>query len=125
MSVTTVPLVKFAEHANPQFTPVGELITVPVPGPSSDTFSANCGSGAGANVAVTLWLDVGVKVQVAVPVQAPSQPVKIEPGAGLAARLTCVPDVNVAEHVDPQLIPAGELVTVPLPVPARETETVT
>ncbi len=32
-------------------------------------------------------------------------------------RVTRVPEPNGAEHVEPQLMPAGLLVTVPLPVP--------
>src|SRR5881628_3481596 len=48
----------------------------------------------------------------------PLQPVKIEPAAGAAVRVTAVPLVKLAEQVAPQVIPAGALVTVPLPVPA-------
>src|SRR5207253_3581355 len=48
----------------------------------------------------------------------PAQPVKVEPAAGVAVNVTVVPLAKLAEQVAPQLIPAGELVTVPLPVPA-------
>src|SRR5207247_1969528 len=41
-----------------------------------------------------------------------------EPATGLAVSVTAVPLVKLAEQVAPQVIPAGELVTVPLPVPA-------
>jgi hypothetical protein len=41
--------------------------------------------------------------------------------SAVAVKVTIVPSVYVAEHVDPQLMPAGELVTVPVPVPARLT----
>jgi hypothetical protein len=34
---------------------------------------------------------------------------------------TWVPEANAAAHVEGQLIPAGLLVTVPLPVPANVT----
>src|SRR5207249_2477336 len=54
-------------------------------------------------------------VQVLVPVQAPLQPEKKKPVPGAAVRVTTVPVVNGAEHVPPQEIPAGELVTVPVP----------
>ena len=64
------------------------------------------------------WLIETVQV-VAVPVQAPDQLVKVEPAAGAAVRVTDVPLLKLAEHVLPQLIPAGLLVTVPVPVPAR------
>jgi len=41
--------------------------------------------------------------------------------SAVAVKVTIVPSVYVAEQVDPQLMPAGELVTVPVPVPARLT----
>src|SRR5207247_6746272 len=51
----------------------------------------------------------------------PLQPVKVEPAAGVAVSVTAVPLAKLAVHVAPQVIPAGELVTVPLPVPAGVT----
>ncbi len=51
----------------------------------------------------------------------PDQPAKIEPGAGVAVSVTAVPLLRVAEQEPPQLIPAGLLLTVPLPVPALAT----
>ncbi len=65
-----------------------------------------------------------VTLQAPVPVQAPLQPVNTEPAAGTAARLTTVPELYWKEHVAPQLIPAGELVTVPVPVPTGVTVSV-
>src|SRR6266498_3361479 len=56
-----------------------------------------------------------------VPVQAPLHPAKPNPVAGLAVKVTCGTFVNVPEHVPGQLIPAGLLVTVPVPAPARFT----
>jgi hypothetical protein len=47
---------------------------------------------------------------------APDHPVK-EPESGVAVRVTVVPSLYVAEQVDPQLIPTGELETVPVPAP--------
>ncbi|KJU86733.1 hypothetical protein MBAV_001070, partial [Candidatus Magnetobacterium bavaricum] len=41
---------------------------------------------------------------------------KVEPESGVAVRVTGVLAAKEAEHVDPQLIPEGLLVTVPLPV---------
>src|SRR2546428_7881907 len=41
-----------------------------------------------------------------------------DPAAGAAVSLTPVPLVKLAAQVAPQVIPPGELVTVPLPVPA-------
>lgn len=54
----------------------------------------------------------------------PVQPAKVEPVAGVALKVTGVPLLYNAEQVLPQLIPAGVLVTVPLPVPALVTERV-
>src|SRR2546422_8375468 len=55
----------------------------------------------------------------AVPEQPPPvQPVKVEPAAGVAVSVTAVPLAKLAVHVAPQVMPAGALVTVPLPVPA-------
>lgn len=52
-----------------------------------------------------------------VPEQDPLQPAKDEPLAAAAVSVTEVPEPKLAEQVEPQLIPAGLLVTVPLPVP--------
>ena len=51
----------------------------------------------------------------------PLQPEKVEPEAAVAVRVTTVPLLKIPEQVVPQLMPAGELVTVPLPVPADDT----
>ena len=52
----------------------------------------------------------------------PLHPAKVEPVAALADKVTAVPLLKVVEQVLPQLMPAGELVTVPLPVPTLTTE---
>jgi hypothetical protein len=73
-------------------------------------------------VAVTEVAAFIVTVQEPVPVQPPPlQPVKVEPVAGEAVRVTAVPVAKEAEHVAPHEIPAGLLVTVPLPAPDFET----
>lgn len=59
-----------------------------------------------------------------VPQPVPLQPAKVEPDAGVGVKVTAVPLLKLDEQVVPQLIPAGELVTVPLPVPALVTERV-
>jgi len=69
------------------------------------------------------------KAQVLVPVQAmspepPLQPTKVDPFAGAAVNTIEVPILNDALQVEPQLIPAGDEVTVPLPLPALVTVTV-
>jgi hypothetical protein len=60
-----------------------------------------------------------------VPLHAPLHPANVEPTAGVAVRITGVPAAYVAEHVAPQLIPAGLLVTVPSPVPTLFTDRAT
>ena len=67
------------------------------------------------NVAVQDMAAFIVTVPVVQPV--PLQPAKVEPEAGVAVKVTTVPLLKFAEQMLPQLMPAGELVTVPLPVP--------
>ena len=47
----------------------------------------------------------------------PAHEAKIEPAAGAAVNVTAVPLLNVPVQVVVQLIPAGELVIVPPPLP--------
>src|SRR5438093_415988 len=115
VSVTAAPLANVAEQVVPQEIPAGALVTVPVPAPVLLTVSEKLCS---AKVAVTVVAAPSVTEQVPVPVQPPPlQPVKAEPAAGVAVSVTAVPLANVAEQVVPQAIPAGALVTVPLPAP--------
>ena len=73
---------------------------------------------AGAlKLAVTVVAVLTVTAQVPVPEQAPLQPAKDEPAAGVAVRVMAVPGVTDCEQAVPQLMPAGLLVTVPEPVP--------
>src|SRR5207248_975014 len=113
VTVTAVPLVKLAEHVAPQVMPAGELVTVPLPVPAGVTVRVKVCS---VKVAVTVVAAESVTTHVPVPEQPPLQPVKVEPAAGAAASVTAVPLVKLVEHVAPQVIPAGALVTVPLPV---------
>src|SRR5947209_17847763 len=74
-----------------------------------------------AKAAVTVVSAVRVTVQLAVPAQPPPcQPVKTEPGAGVGVSVTRLPLVYLQQLV-PQVLPAGLLATVPLPVPAETT----
>src|SRR5262249_59909407 len=113
--VTAVPLANVAEHVAPHVMPAGALVMVPDPAPVLLTVSAKPGS---AKVAVTDCAALIVTAQVPVPVQPPPlQPVKVDPAAGVAVRVTAVPLANVAEHVAPHVMPAGALVMVPDPAP--------
>jgi hypothetical protein len=73
--------------------------------------------GDNVNVAVTLVAAFMVTVQSPVPEQPPpDQPEKEEPAAGEAFSVTIAPCANAALQVVPQLMPAGEEVTVPVPL---------
>src|SRR5438034_110679 len=114
--VTTVPLVNGAAHVAPQAMPAGEPVMVPVPVPDLLTVSMK---DCCAKVAVTDVAAFTVTMQVLVPEQPPPlQPVKVELASGVAVKVTAVPLANGAEHVAPQAMPAGLLVTVPAPAPA-------
>jgi hypothetical protein len=69
------------------------------------------------NVAVQL-LAAFIVTDASLQSPSPIHPANTDPDAGLAANATTVPLLYVPEHVLPQLIPAGELETVPAPVPA-------
>jgi hypothetical protein len=76
-------------------------------------------------LAVTVVAAVSVRVQEPVPEQPPPlQPVKMEPEAAVTVKVTAVLLENFAKHLLPQLIPLGELVTVPVPVPVLLTVSV-
>ena len=98
-------------HTDGQLIPVGELVTVPLPDTLTLSVYWVC-----ANVAVTLCAIFIVTTQLSKPLQAPLQPSKPEPSAGVAVSVTWVPWTKLALQVDGQLIPAGELATAPLPV---------
>src|SRR5437762_1471114 len=76
-------------------------------------------------VAVADLAASSVTMHVPVPEQpAPDQPANLEPDAGVAVSVTTVPVSYTAEQVEPQLIPAGELETEPLPDPLSVTVSV-
>jgi hypothetical protein len=77
------------------------------------------------NVAVTAVVALGLREHGPVPEQAPLQPAKVAPAAGVALSVTAAPLTKVPEQVAPQSMPAGALTTVPLPVPALVTVRVT
>ena len=74
-----------------------------------------------ANVAVTARSASIVTEHDPVPEQSPLHPANVEPRPGVAVRFTGVPSSNVAVQVVPQSIPAGALVTVPVPLPVSVT----
>jgi hypothetical protein len=65
-----------------------------------------------------------VTLQVPVPLQAPLQPVNVDPALAVSVRVTTVPLLKLALQVLGQLMPLGLLLTEPVPVPAGETERV-
>jgi hypothetical protein len=103
----------------PQLIPAGLELTVPVPAPAGVTVTATCLS---VKVAVTDAAAFSVTAQLPVPVQpAPDHPANIEVTDGATVRVTRVPAAKLAAQVAPQLMPAGDEVTVPVPVPAGTT----
>ena len=91
----------------------------PPPLPPFVTVSAKVGT---SKVAVTAVGPEIVTVQAAVPEQPPPlQPLKIDPESGVAVSVTAVPLVKFVVQFVPHAMPAGVLVTVPLPVPALVT----
>jgi hypothetical protein len=116
VSATTCPLAKLAEHVGWQEIPAGALLTVPVPLPASVTVSVKFVVDL-LNVAVTVCAAVIVTEQLAIPEHPPLHPAKVEPDAGVAVSATTCPLAKFAVHVDWHEMPAGVLVTVPVPVP--------
>src|SRR5207249_5454143 len=99
--------------------PVGLPVTVPAPAPSGVMVSVK----VGVKFAVTVVAAETVTVQGPVPVHpAPVQPVKAEPATGVAVSVTTIPIGKPKEHRPGQVIPAGVLVTVPVPAPAIVTK---
>ncbi len=113
VSVTVVPLGNVALHVVPQLMPPGLLVTVPVPVPFLLTVKV---VPPDVKVAVTVWLPFIVTTQGPVPLQAPPQPRKVAPPAGVAVSVTVLPLAKLAAQSVPHAMPAGSLVTVPSPL---------
>jgi hypothetical protein len=113
VSFTTVPARKLAEQVPGQLIPPRLPITLPLPGgPAITTVSVNIG----LNVAVTDWGPLRNSVQLPVPEQLPPlHPANANPLAANADRVTLAPLLKLAVQAGGQLIPAGLLLTVPLP----------
>ncbi len=94
-------------------------MTVPLPRPLMPTRNSKVFK---LKLAVTDMAAFNVNTQLPDPEQPlPLQPVKVEPLLAAADRVTVVLKSKEAEQVEPQLIPAGLLVTVPLPLPLIRT----
>jgi hypothetical protein len=108
----------------PQSIPAGTLTTVPVPVPAFRTSSLYVVAVAAVKAALTDVAAFTVTVHVPVPPQPPPlQPLNVEPLAGVAVSVTVAPAVTDSVQSDPQLMPAGLLVTVPASVPDLVTVT--
>jgi hypothetical protein len=88
--VTRDPLAKPAPQVLPQTMPPGALITLPLPEPVRAALTVTGASSA--KVAPTVVAALTVSVQGAVPLQAPDQPVKVEPAAAEAVSVTILPE---------------------------------
>ena|SRR5438046_62423 len=73
------------------------------------------------NIAVTVLPSMFTVQLLPLAVQPVHPPKPKLPFAGVAVRITFGWPVKLAEHVPGQLIPGGELVTVPLPAPSTVT----
>jgi hypothetical protein len=125
VNVTSVPLLNDAVQVAPQLIPAGELMTSPGPKPDRSAVSTKLEVEVfRVKLALTDLAALIVTVQAPVPEQLPLQPVKVAVADGVAVSVTTLPLVNEAEHVEPHEIPAGLLVTVPVPVPACDTVSV-
>jgi hypothetical protein len=71
-------------------------------------------------VAVTFVSALRFIEQVSVPLHAPAQPANVDPLVGVGVNVIDVPAAKEAVQVAPQLIPAGELIIVPVPEPKSE-----
>jgi hypothetical protein len=73
-------------------------------------------------VADALAFALSASLQLPIPPQASPQPERPQAVAGVAVSMTWVPLSKFALQVEPQSIPPGELVTLPLGPPITETE---
>ena len=98
----------------------------PVAGALNDAVRPVAGGGVPVEkVAVTVVAALTVTRHGDVPVQPPPlQPANAEPLTGAAVRVTRVPIAYAWAQSDPQVMPDGLAVTVPVPPPLRTTESV-
>lgn len=91
--------------------PVRVMVPLPVPILAIDSTPV----GVAVKLAITLFAAFMVTEHVPVPEQSPAQPEKLYPVPGAAVSVTTVPLARDSVQSVPQLMPAGELVTVPVP----------
>jgi hypothetical protein len=96
----------------PQLIPDGLLVTAPLPDLTTLRVAT---SGLKFAVQDLLALTVTTPSRQS---ESPLHPLNIEPEDGTGLRETTVPEEYASEQSLPQLIPAGLLVTLPLPVPS-------
>jgi len=101
-------------QAVPQLIPAGTLLTEPLP--LTTTLSPKVEGGAVVNTALTVVVALTLTAHVVLaPEHAPDQPEKIAFAPGVAVSVTDVPWAKAWLQAVPQVMPAGELVTVPVP----------
>ncbi len=115
VSVTVVPAAKLRQP-EPHEVPVGEELTVPLPVPDVVMVRVGLTVTVRLNAAVTAWLEFIDTVQLPVPEHAPDHPANVEPVFGAAVSATTVPAAKLRQP-EPHEVPAGDGLTVPLPVP--------
>jgi hypothetical protein len=117
--VTVVPISYASTQSAPQSIPAGTLVTVPAPSAALVTFRENFFR---TKVAVTSFAASIVTTQLPVPEQPPPvQPEKLLFVVADAFKVTAAPTSYISLQSAPQSMPAGELDTVPVPLPARKT----
>jgi hypothetical protein len=121
VNVTLAPEAKLALQVPGQEMPAGEEVMVPAPFPAVATVMVCPPTTVAVKVAVTVVVPLMVTMQVPVPLQAPDQPVKVDPTVAPAVSVTTVPSAKVGLQAPGQETPAGDEVTVPEPVPAITT----
>src|SRR5579883_2685895 len=102
-------------------TACGWLVVLTGSGPKLRLVGLRLRESTTLKVAVTDWTEFMVTTQEPMPEQAPDQPAKAEPELAAAVSVTEAPALKLAEQVPGQLMPEGELVTVPEPEPASVT----
>jgi hypothetical protein len=115
VSLTWVPIGSDSLQSPGQLMPDGADSTLPLP--STLTLMAAMPDGVGVKLAVTLCALLIVTLQLPLPVQpAPLQPLKVKPLFGVAVSVTLLPCAKLLLQVVPQLMPAGDELTLPEPL---------